>query len=124
MGAKARSGWMVVAACCCAALGACAGSSDELAHEPAKRTPAPAPRVVLTADEREVWAPAPPDRAAVPVLLVKREQVSLPPRPLLLTFDGARLDTWTGSDGILRELGLNAVLFVESDAWRAGPPNI
>jgi peptidoglycan/xylan/chitin deacetylase (PgdA/CDA1 family) len=117
--------------------------------------------VVLGADDREVWAPTPPDPGVVPVLLyhgvapvsgfskradadlgidpadfarqmalldhagydtitldefigfIKREQVSLPPRPLLLTFDGARLDSWTGSDGILRELGFNAVLFVD-----------
>ena len=47
------------------------------------------------------------------VRFIKREQVRLPPRPLLLTFDGARLDSWTGSDGILRELGFNAVLFVD-----------
>jgi Polysaccharide deacetylase len=44
---------------------------------------------------------------------VKREDVSLPPRPLLLTFDGARLDAWTGSDATLRELDFNAVLFVD-----------
>ena len=161
MGARARRGCLVAAACCCAALGACGPSSDESADEPAGRIPAPAPRVVLSADDRELWAPAPPDRAVVPVLLyhgvapvsgfskradadlgtdpedfarqmallehagyetitldefvrfIKREHVNLPPRPLLLTFDGARLDSWTGSDGILRELGFNAVLFVD-----------
>ena len=117
--------------------------------------------MVLTADDREVWAPAPPDPAVVPVLLyhgvapvsgfskradadlgvdpedfarqmalldhagydtitlgefirfIRREQVRLPPRPLLLTFDGARLDSWTGSDATLRKLGLHAVLFVD-----------
>jgi hypothetical protein len=117
--------------------------------------------VVLTADDRQLWAPGPPDRSAVPVLLyrgvapvadfservdanlgihpedfarqmvllehagyetitldefvrfIRREQVSLPPRPLLLTFDGARADSWTGSDAILRELRFNAVLFVD-----------
>jgi peptidoglycan/xylan/chitin deacetylase (PgdA/CDA1 family) len=47
------------------------------------------------------------------IRFIEREQVSLPPRPLLLTFDGARLDSWTGSDAILRELGFNAVLFVD-----------
>jgi peptidoglycan/xylan/chitin deacetylase (PgdA/CDA1 family) len=47
------------------------------------------------------------------IRFIRREQVSLPPRPLLLTFDGARLDSWTGSDGILRKLGFNAVLFVD-----------
>ena len=30
-----------------------------------------------------------------------------------MTFDGARLDSWTGSDGTLHKLGLNAVLFVD-----------
>ena len=30
---------------------------------------APAPRSQLTADEKQVWAPLPPDRSAVPVLL-------------------------------------------------------
>jgi peptidoglycan/xylan/chitin deacetylase (PgdA/CDA1 family) len=166
MGAKAGYGCLVAVACCCAALGACGPTTDKPTDEPSARIPAPAPRVVLTADDREVWAPAPPGRAVVPVLLyhgvapvsgfskrvdadlgidpedfarqmtlldhagydtitldefirfIKREQVSLPPRPLLLTFDGARLDSWTGSDGILRELGFNAVLFV--DAGRVG----
>jgi Polysaccharide deacetylase len=161
MGAKAGHGCLVAVACWCAALGACASSTDEPADERSARIPAPAPRVVLTGDDREVWAPAPPDRAVVPVLLyhgvapvssfskradaemgidpkdfarqmtllahagydtitldefvrfIKREQVGLPPRPLLLTFDGGRLDSWTGSDGILRELGFNAVLFVD-----------
>lgn len=117
--------------------------------------------MVLTAADRELWAPGPPDRSVVPVLLyygvapvsgfsnradadrgidphdfarqmvlldhagyetitldelvrfIRREEVSLPPRPLLLTFDDARADSWTGSDGILRELGFNAVLFVD-----------
>ena len=117
--------------------------------------------MVLSADDREMWAPTPSHPSAVPVLLyygvapvsgfsnrtdadsgidpqdfarqmallhhagyetitldefvrfMRRENLSLPPRPLLLTFDGARLDSWTGSDGILRELDFNAVLFVD-----------
>jgi peptidoglycan/xylan/chitin deacetylase (PgdA/CDA1 family) len=161
MGAKVRRGCLVAAACSCAALGACGQSAEKPTDEPAARSPAPAPRVVLSAGDREVWAPAPPDRAVVPVLLyhgvasvsgfskradaelgidperfarqmalldhagydtitlgefirfIEREQVSLPPRPLLLTFDGARLDSWTGSDAILRKLGFHAVLFVD-----------
>ena len=44
---------------------ACGGSSDESAP----RTPQPAPEVVLTSEEKQVWAPLPPDRSAVPVLL-------------------------------------------------------
>ena len=44
---------------------------------------------------------------------VNGEPVDLPPRPLLLTFDDARADSWTGADGILRELQFNAVMFVD-----------
>ena len=57
----------LVASICgiCLLLPACGGSSDE----PAPRTPRPAPEVVLTAQEKQVWAPLPPDRSAVPVLL-------------------------------------------------------
>ena len=44
---------------------ACGGSSDESAP----RTPQPAPEVVLTAEEKQVWAPLPLDRSSVPVLL-------------------------------------------------------
>ena len=47
------------------------------------------------------------------VRFVQRRPVNLPPHPLLLTFADARLDTWAGSDTILRKLGFNAVLFVE-----------
>jgi peptidoglycan/xylan/chitin deacetylase (PgdA/CDA1 family) len=47
------------------------------------------------------------------VRFVKRREVSLPPRPLLLTFDGGRVDTWTGTDEVLRRHGFNAVLFVD-----------
>ena len=161
VGAKARHGCLIAVFCCCAVLGACGPSSDKSTDEPAGRIPAPAPRVVLTGDDREEWAPAPPKRAVVPVLLyhgvapvsgfskradadlgidpenfarqmalldhagydtitldefvrfIEREQVSLPTRPLLLSFDGARLDSWTGSDGTLRKRGFNAVLFVD-----------
>ena len=170
MGARARRGCLVAAACCCAALGACRQSTDESADKPSARIPAPAPAVVLTGDDRKLWAPAPPDGAVVRVLLyhgvapvsgferradaalgldpedfarqmvlldhagydtitigefvrfIKREQVKLPPRPLLLTFDGARLDSWTGSDGILRELGFNAVLFADVGRVQAEHP--
>jgi peptidoglycan/xylan/chitin deacetylase (PgdA/CDA1 family) len=146
MGARVRRGCLVAVACFGLMPAACGRSTDERKDEPAARSPAPAPRVTLTAEEREIWATQPTDRSSVPVLLyhglsdpavfakhmtlldhagyetitlaefvrfVNRKQVSLPPRPLLLTFDGARLDSWTGSDGILRELGMNAVLFVD-----------
>jgi hypothetical protein len=46
------------------------------------------------------------------VRFVRREPVDLPPRPFLLTFADARLDTWRGSDAILEQLGFNGVLFV------------
>ena len=44
---------------------------------------------------------------------VQNKPVELPPRPLLLTFDDARADSWTGADGILRKLGYTAVMFVD-----------
>ena len=57
------------------------------------------------------------------VRFVREERVSLPPRPLLLTFDGGRTDTWTGSDSILREHGYNAALFVDAGRVDAGHPD-
>ena len=125
------------------------------------RTPAPPPEVKLSAAERELWRPLPPDRSGIPVLLyhgigppsefsssvdaeygidrqafakqmtflhhagyqtvrlsqfvdfVEGKKVPLPPRPVLLTFDDGRADSWTGGDGILRKLGFNAVMFVD-----------
>jgi len=116
----------------------------------------------LTDEEKSVWAPLPPERTAVPVLLyhgigpesdfsnssdadygvavddfakqmtmikhagyqtislskfldfVHGKSVDLPPRPLLLTFDDARADSWTGADGILQKLNFNAVMFVDT----------
>ncbi len=38
---------------------------------------------------------------------VEKKPVELPPRPLLLTFDDARADSWTGADGILARAGLH-----------------
>jgi peptidoglycan/xylan/chitin deacetylase (PgdA/CDA1 family) len=133
----------------------------ERTAEPPARTPAPAPRVELSAGDRERWAPAPADPPGIPVLVyhgvasaadfsnredaglgvdpetfarhmallqqagyetigmddfvrfVRRLSVDLPPRPLLLTFDGARLDSWTATDAVLRERGFSAVMFVD-----------
>lgn len=48
--------------------------------------------------------------------------VHLPPRPLLLTFDDARADSWTGADGILRKLHFNAVIFVDVGRVEGGDP--
>jgi hypothetical protein len=46
------------------------------------------------------------------IRFVNGDNVRLPPRPLLLTVDSVRLDSWTGTDAILRKLRFNAVLFV------------
>ncbi len=46
------------------------------------------------------------------IRFVKGHAVRLPPRPLLLTFDGGRLDSWTRGDAVLRERGFNAVIFI------------
>src|SRR3954451_2930633 len=121
-----------------------------------------APKVALTADDKEVWKPLPPDRATVPVLVyhgigtpsdfsntddaafgvaaddfakqmtlmkhagyqtidlttfvrfIEGKSVDLPARPLLLTFDDGRRDSWTGADSILAKLGFNAVMFVDT----------
>jgi peptidoglycan/xylan/chitin deacetylase (PgdA/CDA1 family) len=148
---------LAVALSCLSCATACGGSTEASAP----RTPLPAPEVVLTPEEKRVWAPLPPDRSAIPVLLyhgigpesefsspedasygvdvddfakqmtmidhagyetigletfvrfVCGESVDLPPRPLLLTFDDARADSWTGGDGILDELGFEAVMFVD-----------
>src|SRR3954465_8486879 len=53
---------------------------------------------------------------------VRKKPVDLPPRPLLLTFDDARADSWTGADGILAELGFKAVMFVDVGRVDAGDP--
>ena len=53
---------------------------------------------------------------------VQDKPVDLPPRPLLLTFDDARADSWTGADGILRKLHFNAVMFVDVGRVDGGDP--
>jgi peptidoglycan/xylan/chitin deacetylase (PgdA/CDA1 family) len=53
---------------------------------------------------------------------VAGEDVELPPHPLLLTFDDARADSWTGGDTILKELGFNAVMFVDVGRVEDGDP--
>jgi hypothetical protein len=162
----ARLGRLAVVVFLSSALGGCGDSAEE----PAERTPAPAPDVTLTAEDRALWKPAPPDRSQVPVLLyhgiapagefanetdagygidpedfakqmtlldhagyrtitldelvrfVAGEPIELPPRPLLLTFDDARADSWTGGDGILEELGFNVVMFVDVGRVEDGDP--
>jgi hypothetical protein len=139
-------------ACCCVALAACGDSADRSTNErvpaPAPRITltaeeraswAPGPRdrssiPVLRYDviDRERFARhmvlldhAGYETIALDefVRFVNGEDVGLPPRPLLLTFDGARLDSWTASDGILRELGFNAVLFVNVGRVNAKDPD-
>jgi peptidoglycan/xylan/chitin deacetylase (PgdA/CDA1 family) len=53
---------------------------------------------------------------------VQGRKVDLPARPLLLTFDDARADSWTGADGILRKLGYRAVMFVDVGRVDVGDP--
>jgi peptidoglycan/xylan/chitin deacetylase (PgdA/CDA1 family) len=135
-----RSGLACVA-CCLVALGACADSADEPTNErapasaprvslsaeeraawapgPPERSSIPVLRYQTIEPERFARQMALLDHAGYETIaldefvrFVNGEQVRLPPRPLLLTFDGGRLDSWTGSDAILRELDLNAVVFV------------
>ena len=56
------------------------------------------------------------------IAFVQDKPADLPPRPLLLTFDDARADSWTGADGILDELGFNAVMFVDVGRVDRGDP--
>ncbi len=51
---------------------------------------------------------------------VGKKPVDLPPRPLLLTFDDARADSWTGGDAILEKLGFTAVMLVDVGRVDAG----
>jgi peptidoglycan/xylan/chitin deacetylase (PgdA/CDA1 family) len=135
-------GVVVAVACVWASLAACGGSDDrardERTPEPAPRvvlnagerelwSPRPADRPAIPV---LLYPRAPPgDFARHMALLahggyetitleqlvrfVKRQEASLPPRPVLLTFDGGRLETWTGADEVLRRHGFNAVLFVD-----------
>jgi peptidoglycan/xylan/chitin deacetylase (PgdA/CDA1 family) len=139
--------WLCAAAL---SLAACGGDAEERRS----REPVPAPRVELSAADRERWAAAPATRTGVPVLLysdveagafarqmalldhagyetieldelvrlVGEQDVSLPPRPFVLTFDGGRLETWTQTDGVLRGLGFSAVLFVDVGRIEAQDP--
>jgi peptidoglycan/xylan/chitin deacetylase (PgdA/CDA1 family) len=157
----------LVALLICLGTAAC---GDEQTPERPARTPAPAPAVTLSQNEKDVWAKLPPDRSEIPVLLyhgigppsdfsnaadadygvdhddfakqmteiahagyqtvdlqtfrdfVDGKDVDLPPRPLLLTFDDARADEWTGADGILAKLGFNAVMFVDVGRVDGGDP--
>jgi hypothetical protein len=142
-----------LAAAVCVALAGCGGSEPAPPEERAAR---PAPRVSLSPEHLADWAPGPPERATVPVLVydrvpagdfarqmmlldhagyrtisleqfvrfVRSKPVDLPARPFLLTFADARLDTWAGSDAILRRLGFSAVLFVAIGPIERGDPEV
>jgi peptidoglycan/xylan/chitin deacetylase (PgdA/CDA1 family) len=150
-----KSGVLGTLAMCIAGLMACGQAGDRATDAQSARTPVPASRVALSADDRERWMRGPPNRSAVPALVyrgvdtedfarqmvlldhagyetitlesfvrfVKREDVSLPPRPLLLTFDGGRRDSWTKTNAILRELGFDAVLFIDVGRVEQGDPD-
>jgi hypothetical protein len=159
---------------CAIAAAGCGGSGrSECApnvRESTQGTPASAPTVVLSEDEKKVWAPKRPDRSRIPVLLyhgvgpktdfcnaadasygidsydfakqmtlikhagfqtvslqtflgfVQGKSVDLPPRPLLLTFDDSRADSWINGNGILEKLGFTAVMFVDVGRVAAGDP--
>jgi peptidoglycan/xylan/chitin deacetylase (PgdA/CDA1 family) len=47
----------------------------------------------------------------------------LPPRPILVTFDGGRLDSYRGAHRVLQRNGFHAVMFVVSDEVRRQNPD-
>ena len=166
MSCGANRAWIAAAALCCAATAAC----SQLMPTPAQTTPAPAPRIELSAGDRVRWAPGRPHPSTVPVLVyrgialpdttptgegarervdhqqfarhmvllrragyqtidlatfvgfLRGERVALPPRPFLLTFDDGRVDSWLGSDGVLRDVGFEASLFVDVGRVAAADP--
>ena len=147
----AGAGLLPAIACLCIALAGCGGSRDASQHARAP-VPAPAVGISAAdrarwadgAPRREAVPVlvyrqlAPEDFARQMTLLdlagydtvtlgelvafVRRAPVALPARPVLLTFDGGRLDQWAGTDSILRELGFGAVLFVDVGPVEAGNP--
>jgi hypothetical protein len=165
----------VVVLACALAAGGCGVLGNKLASvgrtdATTQTTPAPAPAVVLSENEKKLWAPLPADRSRIPVLLyhgigpasdfkntvdaqygisaedfakqmtlikhagfqtvslqtflrfVQGESVDLPPRPLLLIFDDGRADSWINGDGILKNLSLTAVVFVDVGRVAASDP--
>ena len=147
----AGAGVLPAVACLCIALAGCGGSRGSSPHARAP-VPAPEVRITAAdrarwsdgAARREavpvlVFRHVAPEAFARRMTLldlagydtvalgdlvafVRREPVSLPPRPVLVTFDGGRLEQWTGADSILREHGFGAVLFVDVGPVEAGNP--
>jgi Polysaccharide deacetylase len=131
------------AVCLIAALSACGGSGDERgpreplplpsvelsAGDRERWSPAPAPSAGAAIPVLVYRDLAPEEFARQMVLLdhagydtvalddfvrfVRGETVALPARPLLLTFDDGRRDSWRESDAILRKLDFEAVMFVD-----------
>ena len=69
--APLRRGPFYVLAALLACLLTAGGCGDGNGDAPRARAPLPAPHVELTAEDREVWAPAPADRDTIPVLLFR-----------------------------------------------------
>jgi peptidoglycan/xylan/chitin deacetylase (PgdA/CDA1 family) len=162
---------LLLPACGSQAASTTVATTPQAASTTVATTPQPAPAVELTASDKQVWAPLPPDRSSIPVLLyhgigepsdfadpadasygvtaedfakqmtllhyagyrtvsldtftrfVKGEHVDLPAHPLPLTFDDGRLDSWTGGDAILQQLGYTVVLFVDVGRVESGDPH-
>jgi peptidoglycan/xylan/chitin deacetylase (PgdA/CDA1 family) len=99
---------------CCLVLAAC-GDKTPLAP---RRATVPVLVVRSTSDlgdRIERLREAGYETIALPAFIrfLRGEPVSLPERPLLLTFDDGRADTRAEADPVLREAGFQAVLFVD-----------
>lgn len=56
--------------------------------------------------------------AATYARFARGERVALPSRPILVTFDDGRLDSFRGADAVLAEHGMRATMFAISDVVR------
>ena len=56
------------------------------------------------------------------IRFVAGKRPSLPKRPILITFDDARADSWLNADGTLEKLGYTAVMFVDAGSVDSGKP--
>ena len=150
---RRRAGLLPALACLCIALAGCGGSRDAStrarAPVPAPEVGLSAARPPRWAEGTAAAHVIPmlvsrlsrrrPSRAEMTLLdragydtvalddlvrFVGAGPVRLPPRPVLVTFDGGRLGQWTGTDSILRELGFGAVVFVDVGPVEAGKPGV
>ena len=149
---EARAGLLPALACVCIALGACGGSPSRLpaghtpaplpavtlsAHDRALWAPGPPRRSAIPVIRYGRVAPATfarqlalLDHAGYDTItldelarFVRGRPVELPPRPLLLTFDGGRAESWTATEAALREHGFGAVLFADIGPIEEGRPS-